>query len=438
MKQEFLTNMQKLLGERYPAFLESMQKPPKKSLRINPLKLSAEQAAHLFPSFTNHVPWEPLGFYTNAEKVGTNPYYLAGLLYSQEASAMSAVRALDPKPGDMVLDLCAAPGGKSTQIAGCLQGKGLLVSNELIPSRAKILCQNLERLGVSNCIVTNESPQRLEKSVSGVFDKILVDAPCSGEGMFRKDPAASEEWAPKSNEACAARQLLILSSAAKMLRPGGRLVYSTCTFSPVENEHVVLQFLKEHPEFALQSIPQLSMLSDGVGGLSPCRRIYPHLHPGEGHFVALLEKSDGTSGSLSFLPQQKEDSVYTSFAAQTLSEPPPYSYYTFGSGVHLFPGQLPDLRGLKTMMCGIYAGSLEKGRFVPSHALAMALSRKYFAQFLSLSPDDPLLEAYLRGHTFPCSHSGWCAVGVGDYPLGWGKGADGILKNHYPKGLRKK
>ena len=251
LPEAFLIRMQGQLGEEYPAFLESLERPRAVALRFNPLK---GPAPHL-PFVGENVPWEPMGYYYDpTERPGLHPYHEAGVYYLQEASAMSAVALLDPRPGEKICDLCAAPGGKSTQIAGRMLGQGLLLCNEYSPARAKILSRNIERMGVANAIVTNEKTENLAARLPGFFDRVLVDAPCSGEGMFRKEEAAVTDWSQQTVEMCAARQAEILDNAAKLLKPGGRLVYSTCTFAPEENEQTVEAFLARHPEFVPESV----------------------------------------------------------------------------------------------------------------------------------------------------------------------------------------
>ena len=288
--EQFTLRMRRLLGEDYDAFSASFSRPRAVGLRLNPLKGTSLPDLSAF-SLTP-VPWEPCGYYYDPEtRPGKSAYHEAGLYYLQEASAMAPAALLDPKPGERVLDLCAAPGGKSTQLAGKMQGRGLLVCNEISPKRAKILASNIERLGIANALVLNEHPQRLEARFEGFFDKILVDAPCSGEGMFRKEEAAVTDWSEETVFMCARRQAEILHSAALMLRPGGRLVYSTCTFSPEENEGSVSEFLKTHPDFSIEAVdaPWFSpgrpdWIECPAPGLEQTFRLWPHRLLGEGHY----------------------------------------------------------------------------------------------------------------------------------------------------------
>ena len=297
---DFCTRMQAMLGTDYEAFLASYDHPRHQSLRINPLKTTAERFLSHNPFHLTPVPWTTTGFYYTAEdQPGKHPYHEAGVYYIQEPSAMAPAEYLGAKPGERILDLCAAPGGKSTQIACSMEGKGLLVCNEIHPARAKILSENIERMGVRNALVTNETPNRLAENFSEYFDRILVDAPCSGEGMFKKNEGATEEWSPENVALCANRQDEILDCAAGMLKPGGRLVYSTCTFAPAENEGSIGRFRKRHPDFAIVPVEKKEGMSDGVAewaeelaeGVEHTIRLWPHKLNGEGHYLAVLQKA---------------------------------------------------------------------------------------------------------------------------------------------------
>lgn len=301
LPQLFLDRMKQMLEEEYPAFLNSYKDTRYQALRINPSKTDTDRFTEETSFHLQPVPWEANGFYYEKEdQPGKHPYHEAGVYYIQEPSAMAPAAYLDAQPGEKVLDLCAAPGGKSTQIAAAMQGKGLLVSNEIHPARAKILSENMERMGVKNVMVTNESPQTLAGMFTEYFDRIMVDAPCSGEGMFRKNEQACEEWSPENVQICAARQQEILACAASMLRPGGRMVYSTCTFAPEENEGTISRFLEQHPQFHIVPVKKYSGMADGVAAwtkhpaaeIGDTIRLFPHHLHGEGHFVAVLEKRE--------------------------------------------------------------------------------------------------------------------------------------------------
>lgn len=342
---------------------------------------------------------------------------------------MAPVALLAPMPGEKVCDLCAAPGGKSTQIAGRLMGEGLLLCNEINPKRAKILSRNIERMGIANALVTNEHPQRLSEQFPGYFDRVLVDAPCSGEGMFRKEEAAVTDWSPETVEMCARRQTEILHSGAQMVRPGGRLVYSTCTFAPQENEEVVRLFLQTHPDFEPEPVAAPWFESGDPGTY----RLWPHKLRGEGHFAAVLRRKEGKTGTVSEISGEKCPKLWENFARELGITLPEGKYIFFGQELYWVSAALPQLRGLKVLRPGLHLGAEKKDRFEPAHALALWLSSCDRA--VSLSCDEA--ERYLEGNVLPCSKKGWCLVTVDGYSLGWGKG-DGVwLKNHYPKGLRR-
>lgn len=357
---------------------------------------------------------------------------------------MAPAVLLDPQPGERVLDLCAAPGGKSTQLAALMEGRGLLVCNEISAKRAQVLSSNVERMGIANALVLNEHPARLAERFAGCFDKILVDAPCSGEGMFRKDPVAVAEWTPQSPAICAARQAEILHSAASMLRPGGRLVYSTCTFSPEENEGTVSAFVRAHPDFEIEAIdaPWFSpgrgeWIRDPAPGIENTFRLWPHRLHGEGHYAAALRK--GGSGEGTSLPAprgEREPAVLRDFRNDVGAALPEGKLIFFGSGVYLAPGALPDLTGLKVLRAGLQLGQLKKDRFEPEHAWALWLLEA--GRTVELREHDADAARYLAGETIAGDARGWALVRVDGYSLGWAKGAAGQLKNHYPKALRRR
>ena len=355
---------------------------------------------------------------------------------------MAPARLLAPKPGERVLDLCAAPGGKSTQLGAMMRGEGLLICNEIHPKRARILSSNIERMGLSNALVLNEHPAKLAQRFPGYFDRILVDAPCSGEGMFRKEDAAVSDWSEETVAMCAARQKEILLSAAQMLKPGGRLVYSTCTFSPEENEGVISAFLHSHPDFFIEpaDMPYFDRgrpewISDPAEGLENCFRLWPHKLHGEGHFAALLRRGDGEKPDI--LPEERpekipaETSVFLQENGIFLQGCP----VIFGDTLYLAPEGIPSLSGLKVLRVGLELGELRKGRFLPAHALALWL--KDFPQKADFPALSPEIDAYLHGQTLFGSQKDWTLICADGLSLGWAKGSDGILKNHYPKGLRR-
>ena len=447
--------MQEMLGEEYEAFLKGYDKPRFHALRRNPLKIQKDEFLNIIPFELQEVPWAEHGYYyENTDQPGKHEFHEAGLYYIQEPSAMSVVEYLEVKPGEQVLDLCAAPGGKTTQIAGFMAGEGLLVCNEIHPQRAKILSENIERMGVKNALVTNETPQRLSAMFPGFFDKILVDAPCSGEGMFRKNEEALEEWSADNVQMCADRQDEILEEVAKMLRPGGRICYSTCTFAPAENEDCMSRFITSHPEFHLVEVEKKGNMSPGnpkfanipVEGLEKTIRLWPHKLDGEGHFIAVLEKDGELDTSYKPMPQkgnekplkEKEYQEFLDFQKETLKYPLEKECILFGEQLYAMPENMPSLKGLKVLRPGLHLGTLKKKRFEPSHALALSMKKEDVLRSWNLESGSREIKQYLSGQTFHAEgEKGWYLILVDGYSIGWGKLAGGIMKNHYPKGLRK-
>ncbi|MBQ7768592.1 MAG: RsmF rRNA methyltransferase first C-terminal domain-containing protein [Oscillospiraceae bacterium] len=428
LPQEFLDRVKNQLGEEYPAFLESLERPRAVALRFNPLKGDAPN----LPFVGESVPWEAQGFYYDPEvRPGLHPYHEAGVYYLQEASAMSAVALLDPQPGERVCDLCAAPGGKTTQIAGKMAGEGFLLCNEINPKRAKILSRNIERMGVANALVTNEHPARLAEKYPGFFDRVLIDAPCSGEGMFRKEEAAVTDWSQETVEMCARRQGEILQSGAALVAPGGRLVYSTCTFAPEENEQAIENFLQNHPEFTLENVdaPWFTKVNTGMF------RLWPHKLLGEGHFVAVLRKTGGEETDISAEKGEKLPKEWSAFAKDLGISLPNGKAIIFGQSLFWARSEMPEIKGVKVLRPGLELGELKKDRFEPAHALALWL--KDAESSISLDPESPQMAAYMRGETLPCESRGWTLVKAGNFAIGWGKADGKVLKNHYPKGLRR-
>ena len=486
--EAFLDRMSGLLGEEYGAFYDALKQERHQALRLNALKRdeNGRSAAEVFGenierggaegtccfAHLKKVPWAKHGFYYGQQdQPGKHPFHEAGLYYIQEPSAMAPAQLLSVEPGERVLDLCAAPGGKSTQLAAELKGEGILVCNEIHPVRAKALSENVERMGIVNACVTNEASKRLAELFPDYFDKILVDAPCSGEGMFRKNQAACEEWSLENVKLCSQRQDEILDCAAVMLRPGGRLVYSTCTFAPLENEGRVARFLERHEEFTILSIDKESLGlkgCDGIPGWGDGRpelfdtfRLWPHKIQGEGHFAAVLQKA-GNSGQKSSGQMgngaakritEKELPEFMDFCRENLKLPGSEvlgelctavglksegKFVRFGTNLYLATAEMPDMKGMKVMRLGLHLGEIKKDRFEPSHALALALSPNRAAHIWRFEVNDPNVRAYLSGQTFLGEgEKGWYLICVDGFSLGWGKLAGGVMKNHYPRGLRK-
>ncbi len=427
---QFIENMKKQLPEsEWEAFFAVYEKKPFKGVRLNPLKGGRFALSTLLPFLGASVPWEENGFYTTEEKLGSSPFHAAGLFYSQEPSAMCAAPLLNVQPGERVLDLCSAPGGKGTQLACNMDSKGIIVLNEPVFNRAKILSQNVERMGIKNAVVTNELPAALSVKFAGYFDKILVDAPCSGEGMFRKNAdEALGEWSEENVAMCAARQTEILNEATKMLRVGGRLVYSTCTFATAEDEGQVCVYLQNHPE--MQLIKQ--------------EKLYPHRVDGEGHFAALFEKITATTEWDSRIKSAKNsvtrdgEKAYRDFEKAFFKTKFASRLYEANGILYELPENVFDWKGIQVLRVGVRLGEVKNGRFEPSHSLAMCVKKEECKNVVDLAQDDPRLEKYLRGETVESEKNvnGWCIVCVHGYPVGLGKAVNGNVKNHLPKGLR--
>lgn len=452
LPQDFVHKMTDILGQEVHLFLDSYQENGYFGLRVNTQKIEIERFLSLSNFALSPIPWAPEGFYFDPEtKPGRHPYHDAGMYYIQEPSAMAPALLLSPKPGDRVLDLCAAPGGKGAQLASALKGEGLIVANEIHPSRVRILGENFERMGITNAVITQETPDALATRFPSFFDRILVDAPCSGEGMFRRHTEARREWLPETPLLCSVRQQDILNAAAKMLKSEGFLVYSTCTFSPEENEGVLATFLKMHPDFKVQGEPAFYSFSRGnpscgedLPEISGAYRIWPHKEQGEGHFMALLRKIDGTEEPTLeehrfFLDSEPATSrpLLVDFMKGILNQRLP-SRILNRKG-HLFiPARVNlPIKGLKVLRPGLYLGQELKDRFAPSHALALASKPEQVIKTIDLPVDSIEIKKYLRGETLSIhTQKGWILVVVDGCSLGWGKGADGVLKNHYPKSLR--
>jgi len=445
--------MSRFLGDEYPAFAESLAHDPVHGLRVNTLKLSADEFRKISPfPLGDSVPWCNSAFCLDRDgKTGKHPYHLAGLYYLQDPSAMSAAELLGPRPGERVLDLAASPGGKTTHIASLMQGQGLLVANEIKTKRLNQLVVNVERWGAPNVVVTNETPERVADHFGAYFDRVLVDAPCSGEGMFRKDMRARLDWSEQMVAGCAVRQTNILRVAAHLVRPGGYLLYSTCTFAPEEDEAVVARFLQEHPDFKVEALPQLpgfmpghpewSGLSQGAQELTGAVRLFPHRLTGEGHFACLLQRKDSPANELIFRRRSAriptpEWKLWQAFREEVLSvDFPSVRLHKQGNRLYFEPEEVPDLKGLRVTMPGVWLGNFKKERFEPAHPLAMHLRPGQAHNLLTLPADSLELAAYLRGESVPAEgRPGWTLVTVEGWPLGWGKRVLGVVKNHFPRG----
>ncbi len=431
----FSDSMRALLGDEAAPFFRALEAPYAAALRLNPFRPGAEEASLPFTDET--VPWCPAGRYIRPDtRPGLSPLHAAGAYYIQEASAMAPAAALDAQPGELVLDLCAAPGGKSGQIAGALAGRGALIANEPDAARARLLAATMERLGVANALVTNAWPQELAARFPETFDAILVDAPCSGEGMFRREPDSRLEWREGSPAGCAARQAGILDQAALMLRPGGRLVYSTCTFNRAENEDTVSAFLDRHPDFAPEdfALPGVGESKEG------CLRLWPHRVRGDGQFAARLRKAGSPAPAAPIRPGRIDRDIQARLAELKALAPgweghvETPRFLLRGDVLCALPGALPEFTGLKAPRCGLHLCRLGRGYIEPDHALAMALRPNEAAR--SAEFDEAQALRLLSGETAESAFKGWTLLTHRGMPLGWGKASGGVMKNHIPKGLR--
>ncbi len=468
LPQSFLDSMKEILGEDYEAFLAGFDGQRQYGLRVNTLKMNLEEFERIAPFHLKKVPWISNGYFYEAEDApAKHPFYSAGLYYLQEPSAMTPASRLKVQPGERVLDLCAAPGGKATELGAALQGEGLLVTNDINTARARALLRNLELFGISNSFVTNEPPHVLAERFPEFFHKIMVDAPCSGEGMFRKNPAVVDSWQEKGPEYFSKLQREIIVQAADMLLPGGMMFYSTCTFSPLENEKTITHLLKERPDMEVIPMEDYEGFAEGLTSYRGevfdescklCRRIWPHKMSGEGHFMALLHKKSGTQ-------QQVQQTVSQSSIwwekckglnkEQKAAAEDFFSHVNIaydgkridvrGDNLYYLPAPKYDGRGLHFLRNGLFMGEFKKKRFEPSQPFALALHAQDFDQVLDFPADDERLSRYLRGETLDVSdliagekkRKGWQLVMVAGHPLGFGKLVNNNLKNKYPAGWRK-
>ena len=468
LPQSFLDSMKEILGEDYEAFLTGIDGQRQYGLRVNTLKMNLEEFERIAPFHLKKVPWISNGYFYEAEDApAKHPFYSAGLYYLQEPSAMTPASRLKVQPGERVLDLCAAPGGKATELGAALQGEGLLVANDINTARARALLRNLELFGISNSFVTNEPPHVLAERFPEFFHKIMVDAPCSGEGMFRKNPAGVDSWQEKGPEYFSKLQREIIVQAADMLLPGGMMFYSTCTFSPLENEKTITHLLKERPDMEVIPMEDYEGFAEGLTSYRGevfdescklCRRIWPHKMSGEGHFMALLHKKSGTQ-------QQVQQTVSQSSIwwekckglnkEQKAAAEDFFSHVNIaydgkridvrGDNLYYLPAPKYDGRGLHFLRNGLFMGEFKKKRFEPSQPFALALHAQDFDQVLDFPADDERLSRYLRGETLDVSdliagekkRKGWQLVMVAGHPLGFGKLVNNNLKNKYPAGWRK-
>ncbi len=448
---EFENRMRKIMGDEYELLATELENGhPERAFRVNTVKISNTDFERINPFSSTPIPYMDGGYYFDDEKIGNHPYHHAGMIYVQDPSAMSVLNAIDIKEGIRALDMCSAPGGKSSQIAAKIGKNGVLVSNEYVSSRCKMMVGNFERLGLANTIATNTDTATLAEWFDEYFDLVLIDAPCSGEGMFRKNSVAIDEWSEQNVIMCAERQKDILRSGVKALRAGGYLVYSTCTFSLEENEMQVDALLSEYPELSL--IPVKAELaentSDGVvfddaahNNLNLCRRFYPHRSKGEGQFFAVLKKSGDSEGSIRYKDAsaqltKQEKEIVEKFLSDNLEEYSDLDIRKYNDNIVAVPNGFP-LPPSRVFCSGVMLGEISKNIFTPHHQLFSAYGDR-FKRTLALTLDDKRTRDYLAGQVLPCDigKNGYAAVTVDGIPLGGCKVVDGMAKNHYPKGLR--
>ena len=424
--EAFARRMRQQLGPELPAFLCALEAPPLRGIRINPLKRT--EAADVY-RVNEPVPWTKNAYLLPADSTaGSSVFHEAGAFYIQEPGAMIPAAVLDAKPGERILDLCAAPGGKSTQIGCAMKGEGLLVCNEPVPKRAQILSRNIERMGLPNTIVTCAWPEQLAEKWPEGFDAVLVDAPCSGEGMFRRDPETRKEWTEQRAAGCAERQKEILAEAAGLVRPGGRLVYSTCTYNPAENEENVQWFTGKYPEYKLQSFSLQGI--EAPEGMYTC---YPHRVKGEGQFAALFIKEGNKRKDL---PEDRSLPHPSGADIETMGKAFPWfpaSTHLFGRTMICLP-EIPDLKGIRIIRAGLHLGEVNGKVAVPDHAAALCFRIPDGIAYTDILPEQA--SRYMAGETIQAGTVGWTVLRCRGLALGWGKGSGGIVKNHYPKGLR--
>ncbi|MEN6314649.1 MAG: RsmB/NOP family class I SAM-dependent RNA methyltransferase [Clostridiaceae bacterium] len=470
----FTDKMKKLLGEaEYEELIKALSGERQYGLRVNTLKADVEDFLKVSPFNLEPVPWTYDGFYISGDDApGRHPYYHAGLYYIQEPSAMLPGHILGAQPGEKVLDLCAAPGGKTVQIAAAMKGSGLLVSNDINAERVKALIKNIELCGVRNAIVLNEMPEKLVHNFEGYFDRILIDAPCSGEGMFRKDETAARSWESFKCERCTQLQEPILHNADRLLKAGGTLVYSTCTFSPEEDEQMIVKFMRQHPGYELVEIPKTAGIEGGraqwidggadrevnsfdadqtIGNASIIEhirrtaRLWPHRVRGEGHFVAKLIKAGGekaknsaNTGIEAALSYDMLPDSFKAFIKENINQFPEGVYLLKGRNLYHLPETPPKLDSLRVAKFGWFLGTIEDSRFEPSHSMVTALGRSDVKRTADLKAGDNDVNRYLKGETLMLEgEKGLTAVCVDGWTLGWAKQTGDMLKNLYPRGWRR-
>lgn len=454
----FEEKMKALLGDEYDAYLRCYEEPRHYGLRVNTKKISVEEFLKIAPWPLTPVPWISNGFYYDGSQYqpAKHPYYYAGLYYLQEPSAMTPANRLPVNPDDKVLDVCAAPGGKATELGANLGPEGVLIANDISNSRARGLLKNLELFGIGNMMVISEEPGKLVEYFPEYFDKILIDAPCSGEGMFRKEKKMIKAWEEHGPEFFSKLQRSIITQAAQMLKPGGMLLYSTCTFDPLENEQTIEYLLEQFPEFTIFEMKEYEGFTKGkpevtkadIKDLEKTVRIFPHHMQGEGHYLALLKKENAIERSeksfkIAEPKSMKKIPEELALFFEDLTWKIDNRYLEIrDERVYYMPKELPELKGIRFLRSGLLMGELKKKRFEPSQALAMCLKKEEYRNILDLSVEDERIIKYLKGETLDVEDmtghkdKGWYLVCVDGYPLGFGKLANQTLKNKYLPGWR--
>lgn len=440
LPEQYIENMKKLLGEKeFQQYLNCFEQKKYAGIRINTLKWNKEQFLNKRLFDIEEVAWCDEGYYCSEEvRPAKHPYYAAGLYYIQEPSAMSAAAVLPVNKGERILDICAAPGGKSTQLGAKLKQTGILVCNDISAGRTKALLKNIECFGIKNSIVMSETPQRLSKRFEQYFDKILIDAPCSGEGMFRKDSDMIKKWNSDLITHCIEQQKQILQYCAIMLKAGGMILYSTCTFSPEENEYIIKEFLQHHKEFTI--VPIETKYGFEKSMLEGCVKLFPHKIKGEGHFLALLQKQGKCTNAIFEIEKEQIDkrmALFWEFEKQVLKpnwQKTKGIYKIYGDDLCYLPENVPVLKELRVLRSGLQLGTFKKDRFEPSHAFALALKKEDVNDYVDFRSQHDDVIRYLKGETItvPETRNGWCIVCVDGYTLGWAKIQKGRLKNKYP------
>ena len=443
LPEAFVVRMKNLLKDEYTDFEKALNQKSVRAFRVNTHKISVPDFEKLGAFRTEKIPFVENGFYFDYDKIGLHPLHHAGAIYVQEPSAMAPTECVDIKDDWNVVDMCASPGGKSTQIKNKIP-HGVLVSNEIVPSRCKTLTGNIERLGLHNTVTTCMDTTRLADTFGAVFDLCVCDAPCSGEGMFRKDDNAVNEWSAENVEMCAARQAEILDNAARLVRGGGYIIYSTCTFSPEENEKTVDLFLLRHKNFALVPVTERvqNNTSDGISfdgcnsqSIHFCRRFYPHKQKGEGQFMAVLKNTDLPTSNNESIKIKKPDKLVFEFLNETLTNYEP-SYVQLHGDTPIYFTDKFDIKNSRAFSVGVNIGEIRKNYIIPHHQFFMAMG-KDFKRRIDLSADSDLLQKYLHGEEIQTDcQNGWAVVTVNGCAVGGAKVVNGTAKNHYPKGLR--